>query len=289
MIRASCVIAVVVSSCVFPGFARGQFSSSPFSWRPGQALENSLLFHPTPATESWLPPPAQARVQDIYLQAADGNRIHAWWFPCPPGRGALLFCHGNAGNLSHRSSTALALRQALNLPVLIFDYPGYGRSDGKPSETGCYAAADAAYEWLIRTVAVAPENIVLMGESLGGGVATDLAVRRRSRALVLVKTFTSIPDMARKQSLTSASAPPVRNQFDNLAKIGRCPSPVFIAHGDRDRVIPLAQSRQLEAAAPQPKRFLLLPGADHNDPLPAYFFTALADFLKPHEPAVQRP
>jgi pimeloyl-ACP methyl ester carboxylesterase len=136
---------------------------------------------------------------------------------------------------------------------------------------------------------VAPETVVIFGESLGGGVATDLAVRRTNRALVLVKTFTSVLDMARKQWLTSASAPLVRNQFDNLSKIGRCPTPVIIAHGDRDRVSPLAQARQLEAAAREPKRFLLLPGADHNDPLPAPFFAALADFLKDESRAAKRP
>jgi fermentation-respiration switch protein FrsA (DUF1100 family) len=251
-----------------------------FAWRPAQALENSLLFHPARACDSWLPAPAALQVQDIWLHSSDGNTIHAWWFPCREARGAVLFCHGNAGNLSHRTGTILPLMQALGKSVLIFDYPGYGRSEGKPSEAGCYAAADAAYDWLAGSAGVAPENTVLFGESLGGGVATDLAVRRRHQALVLVKTFTSVPDMARKQLLTSSVSSLVHNHFDNLAKISRCPGPVFIAHGDRDRLIPLSQARKLEEAAPAPKQFYLLESSDHNDPLPPGFFAALARFLE---------
>jgi fermentation-respiration switch protein FrsA (DUF1100 family) len=154
---------------------------------------------------------------------------------------------------------------------------------------GCYAAADAAYDWLTDSAGIATDDIILFGESLGGGVATDLAVRRAHAALVLLKTFTSIPGIARARLLTSASAPLVRNQFDNLAKIGRCPAPVFIAHGDRDRVIPVSQAQQLLQAASEPKQFFLLEGDDHNDPLPRGFFLALAEFLKMRCPPATSP
>ena len=173
-----------------------------------------------------------------------------------------------------------SLVNKLGQSVLIFDYPGYGRSEGKPSEPGCYAAADAAYNWLVEAKRIPPEWITLFGESLGGGVATDLAARKPHRALVLTKTFTSVPDMARKTALASASASLVRNQFDNLAKIGRCSGPIFIAHGDRDRLIPLSQGQRLFQAAPQPKEFFLLKGCDHNDPYPPDFYSALVKFLK---------
>jgi pimeloyl-ACP methyl ester carboxylesterase len=192
--------------------------TSPSSWNPCQLLENALLFHPLRADESWVVP--DEWVQDVWLQTPDGTRIHAWWLPCRRSSGALLFCHGNAGNLSHRLQAVLALRKALSESVLIFDYPGYGQSDGKPSETGCYVAADAAYDWLTQQQGIAPEAVILFGESLGGGVATDLAAWRPHRALVLVKTFTSIPDVARQHTLTWASSSLVHNQFDNLEKIG---------------------------------------------------------------------
>jgi fermentation-respiration switch protein FrsA (DUF1100 family) len=225
-------------------------------------------------------PPARLQVQDVWLKAADGNRIHAWWFPREGCQRAVLFCHGNGGNLSYWTPTILALMNSLSRSVLIFDYPGYGRSEGKPSEAGCYGAANAAYDWLVENQRILPDEIVLFGESLGGGVATDLAARKKHRALILVKTFTSVPDMARKSALTSASASLVRNQFDNLSKIGRCAGPILIAHGDRDRLIPPSQGMKLFEAAPNPKQFFLLKGCDHNDPYRPEFYGALADFLK---------
>jgi fermentation-respiration switch protein FrsA (DUF1100 family) len=256
-----------------------QSSDSWSSHRPLRTLESAMLFHSCRADESWLSPPSSLVAQDVWLHAADGNRIHAWWFPCPNASGALLFCHGNAGNLSHRIPMIQPLMQALGLSVLIFDYPGYGRSEGAPSEASCYAAADVAYDWLIHSAGLAPERLVLFGESLGGAVATDLAARRPHGALVLVKTFSSIPSMARNRLLTWPLSGLVHNQFDSLAKIRHCPSPVFIAHGDCDRCNPLAEAHKLEAAAPEPKQFLLLKGSDHNDPLPPQFYSALAAFL----------
>jgi fermentation-respiration switch protein FrsA (DUF1100 family) len=262
------------------GVSVGQSSPSSSRWSPGQAIETSLLFHPIKASEGWVTPPANSPVEDVWLKAEDGNRIHAWWLPRAEAQGVILFCHGNAGNLSYWRPEIVALANKLGQSVLIFDYPGYGRSEGKPSESGCYAAALAAYDWLVQSPRVPPEWITIFGESLGGGVATDLAVRKPHRALVLTKTFTSVPDMARKTVLASASASLVRNHFDNLSKIGRCSSPVFIAHGDRDRLIPLSQGQTLFKAAPQPKQFFLLKGCDHNDPYPADFYMALVKFLK---------
>jgi fermentation-respiration switch protein FrsA (DUF1100 family) len=264
--------------------APAQFSPSSSAWRPGQVLEYSLLFHPARSTESWLPPPAALQVQDVWLRTPDGTRIHAWWFPQPGAQGAVLFCHGNAGNLSHRTQMIAGLIRSLGESVLIFDYPGYGKSAGRPSEAGCYAAADATYDWLTQVAGIPGEQVVLFGESLGGGVATELASRRPHRALVLVKTFTSIPDMARQHWLTSASSGLVQNRFDNLAKIGGCARPVFIAHGDRDRVIPLSQGQELYRKAREPKQFFLLEGSDHNDPLPTAFFASLQAFLRPPTP-----
>jgi fermentation-respiration switch protein FrsA (DUF1100 family) len=219
-------------------------------------------------------------VEDVWLKAADGNRIHAWWLERYGSQSAIIFCHGNAGNLSYWRPIMVALVNRLGQSVLIFDYPGYGRSEGKPSEPGCYAAADAAYDWLVQTQKIRPERITVFGESLGGGVATELALRKPHRALVLSKTFTSVPDMARKTPLASALASMVHNQFDNLAKIGRCSGPIFIAHGDGDRLIPLSQGQKLFQAAPQPKQFFLLKGCDHNDPYPPDFYSALAKFLR---------
>lgn len=244
-------------------------------------LENRLLYHPLPATEDWLPPP-NALVQDVELHTVHGTCIHAWWCPVKdwqPGQGAMLYCHGNAGNLSHRGEAIALWQQALGLSVLIFDYPGYGRSKGKPTEVTCYASADAAYDWLTRTMRLPPQSVLLYGDSLGGGVAVDLASRQPHRALILARTFTSIPDAAQSVYPWLPARWLVRNRFDNLEKIARCTRPVFIAHGTADRLIPFAQGRQLFEAAAEPKHFLAMAGLDHNDRLNAEFFSALRSFL----------
>ena len=125
----------------------------------------------------------------------------------------------------------------------MFDYPGFGRSSGQPSEAGCYAAGDAAYDWLREVQKVPGERIILYGGSLGGGTATDLASRRPHRALVLVACFTSFPDMAQTRFPWLPGRWLVHNRFDNLGKIADCRGPVFIAHGTRDGLIPFAHVR----------------------------------------------
>jgi fermentation-respiration switch protein FrsA (DUF1100 family) len=248
-------------------------------------LENRLLYRPHSFRDDWRPPASDLPVQDVWLTSSDGTRIHAWWLPNAGAQDAVLFCHGNAGNLSHRQQLR-TLWQESGHSVLIFDYPGFGRSEGEPSEAGCYAAADAAYNWLVRRVA--PERVVLFGQSLGGGVATDLAVRQRHRALVLFKTFTSIPDVAQRQCVILPARWLVRNRFDNLTKIARCPGPVFIAHGANDHLIPFAQGERLFAAAPEPKRFFPMPGVGHHGGVTSELLAAVAAFLKEVDASNQR-
>jgi fermentation-respiration switch protein FrsA (DUF1100 family) len=249
------------------------------------ALENWLLY-PAAGSAQWLSKP-DARIQDVTLVSADGTPLHAWWLPCDGAAGAVLYCHGNGGNLSHRGSTLLRWQQELGLNVFIFDYPGYGKSAGSPSEAGCYAAGDAAYDWLIRQK-IPPEQILLFGNSLGGGVATDLASRRPHRALVLARTFTCAPDVAQSIYPWLPARWLMRNRFDSLAKIGRCRQPVFIAHGPSDGLIPFALGERLFAAANEPRRFYRMDGVDHNTALGSAFFTELRQFLASAENAVAR-
>jgi fermentation-respiration switch protein FrsA (DUF1100 family) len=244
-------------------------------------VENRLVYHPDSADDNWIPKPI-AEIEDVDLTSADGTRLHAWWCPEAQSDQAILYFHGNAGNLSWRGGSIVKLRNRLNISVLIVDYPGYGKSEGRPSEAGCYRAADAAYDWLTTQKKIAPRKITLYGASLGGGVAVDLASRKEHRALVLIKTFTSLPDAA--CHLHWWLPVPIRllmtNRFDSLSKIGRCRGPVFIAHGTADTLIPHEQGERLFAAAHDPKRFLPMPGMNHNDELPAEFFTSLRDFLR---------
>jgi fermentation-respiration switch protein FrsA (DUF1100 family) len=248
------------------------------------ALENWLLFPATTAAQHWQPKPDE-RIQDVTLASADGTPLHAWWLPGAGSPGAMLYCHGNGANLSHRGPALLRWQQELDLGVLIFDYPGYGKSGGSPTEAGCYAAADAAYDWLTQEQRVQPEQILLFGNSLGGGGAMELASRRPHRALVLARTFTSAPDVAQSIYPWLPARWLMRNRFDNLAKIGSCRRPIFIAHGTADGLIPFALGERLFAAANEPRCFHRMDGFDHNTALDLAFFAALRRFLATAEAA----
>jgi fermentation-respiration switch protein FrsA (DUF1100 family) len=230
-----------------------------------------------------VPPPKDVVVENVELASAHGERIHAWWSKpndWRPEQGAVLFCHGNGGNLSYRGSVLKAWHQEMGVAVLLFDYPGYGLSSGEPSEAGCYAAGDAAYDWLVESRKVPPERILLYGGSLGGGIAVDLASRRPHRALVLVAAFTSFPDMAQKRFPWLPGRWLVRNRYDNLSKIAHCNTPVFIAHAPQDRLIPYLQAERLYAAAAEPKCLFAMPNYHHIDiPIPS-FYPALRAFLQ---------
>jgi fermentation-respiration switch protein FrsA (DUF1100 family) len=241
-------------------------------------LENRLIYHPS---QNWAPPP-NSNFHDVSLPMPDGTHIHAWWSPVKGCDEALLYCHGNAGNLSHRGPTVAEINKHLGMSVLIIDYPGFGKSEGAPSEEGCYQAADAGYTWLTDTKHIAPNKIILHGHSLGGGVVTDLASRKDHRALVLVKTFTSLPDVAADLYwwLPMPTHWLMCNQMDSASKLGKIHRPVFVAHGTNDRMIPHAHGERLFAAANQPKRLLSMQGVDHNDSLPSEFFISLREFLK---------
>jgi fermentation-respiration switch protein FrsA (DUF1100 family) len=246
------------------------------------SVESGLLFHPvrTAPDACQAPPPP---IRDIELRTEDGLKIHARWCPHPQAQGAVLYCPGNAGNLDGRAMLVRELHQALGESVLIFDYPGYGRSEGTASEAGCYAAADAAYRWLVDSARIPPSRIILYGESLGGSVAVEHASRRPHRALVLVRTFASIPDVAAAHLFPSAGSL-VTNRFDSIGRIGNCRRPTFIAQADRDRLIPFDHGRRLHAACGGLAEFFRLDGLDHNDPLPASFYSRLQTFLQTNAP-----
>jgi fermentation-respiration switch protein FrsA (DUF1100 family) len=243
-----------------------------------ETLENRFVYHPMrtdpKAVTSSVPP-----LQDVELRTADGVKIHARWCPHPQSRGVLLYCHGNAGNLEHCGKVMRDFWESLDRSVLVFDYPGYGRSEGKPSEAGCYAAAEAVYDWLTRVQGIAPERIVICGESLGGGVAVDLASRKPHQALLLIRTFTSIPDVAKEKVVLSSAPNIMVNRFDSLKKISSCRSPIFLAQANRDQLIPFGHGEQLRDACTAPVRLHRLQGMDHNDPLPASFFQSVREFL----------
>ena len=241
-------------------------------------LENRLVFHPVLAAEAWDAPP-DAAIQDVFLTSPEGNKIHSWWMPRRPDAPVLLLFPGNAGNLSGRGESIVKIADKLGTSVLIFDYPGYGKSEGKPNEATCYDAAEAAIRWLRDEKGVPPERVILYGESLGGGVATEMATRYPCRALVLVKTFTLLPAVAKRHYPWLPVYWLMSNRFDSLSKLPGIHRPVFIASATEDRIVPFAHGESLFIAANEPKQFFRDGGSDHNDPLPDAFWDVLDDFL----------
>jgi pimeloyl-ACP methyl ester carboxylesterase len=241
-------------------------------------LENWLVFYPVPATQAWNNPPDPA-IQDVFLTSPEGTRIHAWWLPRRPDAPVLLLFPGNAGNLSGRGESMVRIADRLDSSVLIFDYPGYGKSEGSPNEPNCYDAAEGAVRWLRDVQQVSPERVAFYGESLGGGVATELARRYPCRALILVKTFTSLPAVAKRHYPWLPCHWLMSNRFDTISKLPENHCPVFIASATNDQVVPYAHGESLFRAANEPKLFFRDEGSDHNDPLPDAFWEELRGFL----------
>ena len=175
----------------------------------------------------------------------------------------MLLFHGNAGNISHRIDYA-KMFYGLGYSTLLVDYRGYGESTGEPSEAGTYRDATASWLWLTAARGIKASDIVIFGESLGGGVATWLAAQHVPRALILASTFTSIPDLGVEVYPWIPVRRLSRIHYDNLANVERIRVPVLIAHSPNDEIIPYAHGRRLHAAAHEPKAFLELSGG-HNE------------------------
>jgi fermentation-respiration switch protein FrsA (DUF1100 family) len=241
-------------------------------------LENTLIFIPTNyADDDWAP--AGIVLEDAHFTAADGTKLHGWYAPREKPTAVVLFCHGNAGNVTHRIHVIRALHDRVGAAVLVFDYRGYGRSEGKPDEPGVLADARAARAWLAERAGVPPERIVLMGESLGGAVAVDLAADG-ARALILESTFSSMPDVAAYHYPWAPVRMLMKTQFDSATKIRGYRGPLFQSHGDCDSIVPLRFAKRLFDAANEPKRFLLIEGGDHNDMRPLEYYDKLRTFLE---------
>jgi len=230
-----------------------------------RAFEHGQVYHPTKEWEA-----AGADVgrpfEDVYFNASDGTRLNAWFFPAdadsPRKNIAVLVCHGNGGNVSHRVNLSRALLRT-GVSVLVFDYRGFGRSEGTPGEEGTYRDAQAAHQWL-RQREFEPRHIIAFGESLGGGIASELALRESVGGLVLQSTFTSVADLG------SEFYPwlPVRwfntIKYDTLKKLPRIRVLVLVMHSRNDRLIQFHHAERNFAAANEPKLFWETHG-DHND------------------------
>jgi fermentation-respiration switch protein FrsA (DUF1100 family) len=229
-------------------------------------LLNSLLFFPSRAVGE-TPGGAGLNYSELRLDTADGERLHGWWIAAQTDSlGHLLLCHGNAGNVGDRVLHA-ALLTAVGFDVLLFDYRGYGRSSGRPSEPGTYRDARAALARLLERPGVDAARVFYLGESLGGAVALDLALARPPAGLILLSAFSGVRELARLHYPLVPTAL-VPDAYPTLRRIGGLRAPLLVLHGDRDEIVPLAQGRTLFETAPKPKRMHVFSGLGHNDLVP---------------------
>ncbi len=203
--------------------------------------------------------------EDAWFTAEDGARLHGWFVPAPAAPATLIWFHGNAGNISHRLDNIGLLHRRLGIHIFIFDYRGYGQSDGRPSEAGLYRDARAALATLRRHPQVRPDRIVFFGRSLGAAVAVDLATQEPPLGLILESPFLSVRAMGKAVFPLLPVDLLVGNQYDSLPRVARVRVPLLVLHGDRDEVVPFSQGRALFEAANEPKTFFTIAGAGHND------------------------
>lgn len=200
--------------------------------------------------------------EDIEFATPDGERLHGWWLPQDDARGTVLFVHGNAGNISHRLDS-LQIFAGLGVNVLIFDYRGYGRSTGRPSEQGLYQDAEAAWNWLVDARGQRPDQIVLFGRSMGGAVAARLATRVEAAGLIVESTFTSVPDIGAELYWWLPVRWLSRLDFDAETAIRNARLPVLVVHSSDDEIISFRHGQRLVRAAGERGRLLEISG-DHN-------------------------
>ncbi len=235
--------------------------------REANLLDRLLVYFPARTLDS-TPADLGMDYEDVYFEASDGVKLHGWYVP-GDGDVCVVWFHGNAGNIGHRVYNLALMHSRVGASVFLFDYRGYGRSEGSPSEPGLYLDAEAAVEQAKLRCGVGDEGIVLFGRSLGGAVAVEMATRRPFRSVVVESAFTSVKAMARVSNrLISRFLPPfviVKARYDNLAKIPSALSPVLIVHGDADRTVPYRMGLALYEVAPEPKAVHVVEAAGHDD------------------------
>lgn len=216
-----------------------------------------------PERELWIwPEDYGLKYKEVWFRAPDGILLYGWWIP--KGRFVLLFAHGNGGNISHRVDIATRF-YGEEFSVFLFDYRGYGKSEGEPTEKGTYKDAEGALQYLRKKLDIPLSRIVPVGESMGGAIVVDLCTRHNFRAAVLISSATNLSEVM------SHLYPgyPLNERFSGIydisAKISNVHSSILIIHGDADELVPFKQGRELFRRANSPKAFYRVRGGSHND------------------------
>jgi len=229
--------------------------------------------------------------EKVVFETEDGLKLSAWFIPAEKAELTVLFCHGNGGNMTHRLDTINILNE-LGLNCFIFDYRGYGSSQGKPSERGTYLDVEAAYKWLTEKKKIPSQNIILFGRSLGGSIAAYLATRVEAKGLIVESSFTSYVDMGRKFYPYMPVRLAAAYSYKTIDYVRQVHRPIMIIHSRNDEVIPFEFGLRLYDVANEPKEFVEIFGT-HND---GFLFSGETyrkawsnwlEFLKEYKPATQ--
>ncbi len=223
--------------------------------------QSRYVYHPGNRLEAF-PSDIGLTFEEVSLVTEDNVRLSGWYIPCKESRWVILFCHGNAGNISHRLDT-LQIFNHLGMSTLIFDYRGYGGSEGRPSEIGTYRDAEAAWQYLVEVRHIPPRNIVVFGRSLGGAIAAHLAGKHQPSALILESTFISFEEIASDLYPYLPVGLIARFSYNTLECVRNIRVPVLIVHSPQDKLIPFRHGQVLYNAVNGPRELLIIQG-DHN-------------------------
>ena len=227
--------------------------------------QSGQVFSPTRHPEGqWDPSEQGLHFEDVDFRSEDGTSLHGWWFHHDQAEMSLVYCHGNRGSIADRVDTFAQLLR-LKVNVFAFDYRGYGKSEGSPSEQGVFADARAAIDHVAETRGVGLNGVLLFGHSLGGAIAIDAALHRPVSGLVVQSSFTQLADMAKYRHPDLPLHWIVRNEFRSIEKVPHLQMPKLFIHGAADQTVPFDHGQALYEAAAAPKDFLRIAKADHND------------------------
>lgn len=226
--------------------------------------EDFIIYQPIKYPEGlWDTSKMPLPIQDVWFKAEDGVKLHGWYVPSEEAVATLLFFHGNAGNITHRLENIFLLHH-LKLNVFIFDYRGFGRSEGDPDEEDILLDSQAAYDTVMAQPGVALPSLFIFGRSLGGPFASYTAAKNPAAGLILESTFTNAVDMADRM-LPILPGWMVSSELDTQGHVSKLDLPKLFIHGTRDNMIPFTMGRELYKAAAEPKEFYSIVGAGHNN------------------------
>lgn len=200
----------------------------------------------------------------ITLEPENGVKLQAWYKKALDNYPTIVFFHGNGGNLAHRSGFFDLLSKG-GFGILALDYRGYGASTGSPSEQGFYSDARAAINYAVTDISIPPEKIIIYGESIGTGVAVQMATEYKTAALILQSPFSSMKELVKNYYPWLPVGLLLKDRYDSNKKIAKVKSPILLFHGDEDTIIPIEYGKKLFAASPEPKKSVYFSGKGHND------------------------